>query len=108
MSDSVNSHIEKLNSLLGFDSGKKDQITSDAFKEVVAEIQLERQRVVKEKAKVQLLRAIEMRDQKEKMDREYVQQSKKWDKEMGKLLRGIEAMLNGKPIVEDEEKKEGE
>lgn len=105
MADSVNNHIEKLNSLLGFDAGKKDQITSDAFKEVVAEIQQERQKSIKEKAKAQLLRAIEMRDQKEKTDREYLQLSKKWDKEMGKILRGIEAMLSGKPLEEEEEKK---
>jgi hypothetical protein len=105
MAEAINNHISKLNDLLGFDAGKKDQITSDAFKEVVAEIQAERQKVIKEKAKAQLIRAIEMRDQKEKTDREYAAQSKKWDKEMGKLLRGIESMLTGKPVEEDKEEK---
>ena len=102
----INAHITKLTELLGFDPGKKDQITSEAFKEVVAEIQAERQKTIKEKAKTQLVRAMEMRDQKEKTDREYAAQSKKWDKEMGKLLKGIESMLTGKPIEEEGEKKD--
>ncbi len=102
----VNSHIAKLKDMLGFDPGKKDQITSEAFKEVVQEIQAERQKAIKEKAKTQLVRAMEMRDQKEKMDREYASASKKWDKEMGKVLKGIESMLTGKPVEDEEEKKD--
>jgi hypothetical protein len=105
MAENVNAHIAKLTDLLGFDPGKKDQITSEAFKEVVAEIQAERQKSIKEKAKAQLLRAMEMRDQKQKTDNEYHAASKKWDKEMGKVLRGIEAMLTGKPVEEDKEEK---
>jgi hypothetical protein len=106
--ENVNVHVAKLQDLLGFDPGKKDNITTDAFKEVVAEIQAERQKAIKEKAKAQLLRAMELRDQKDKSDREYAAASKKWDKEMGKTLRGIEAMLTGKPVEEEkeEEKKE--
>ena len=100
-----NAHITKLTDLLGFDPGKKDQITSGAFREVVAEIQAERQKAIKEKAKIQLIRAMEMRDQKDKTDREYASASKKWDKEMGKVLSGIEAMLTGKPAEEDKEEK---
>lgn len=104
----VNAHIAKLTDLLGFDPSKRDQITSDAFKEVVKEIQEERQKNIKEKAKTQLIRAMEMRDQKEKSDREYSNASKKWDKEMGKVLKGIESMLTGKPLEEEKEEKEGD
>jgi hypothetical protein len=107
MAENTNTHIARLSDMLGFDPGKKDQITSEAFKEVVAEIQAERQKAVKEKAKTQLLKAMEIRDQKSKMDKEYANASKKWDKEMGNLLKQIESMLTGKP-VEEEEKKEGE
>lgn len=108
MANEVNTHVGKLQEMLGFDPAKKDNITSEAFKEVVAEIQAERQKVIKEKAKTQLLRAMELRDQKDKADRDYAAASKKWDKEMGKTLRGIEAMLTGKPVDEEkeEEKKE--
>jgi len=106
MAEHVNAHISRLTELLGFDPGKKDHITADAFKEVVEEIKAERQKSIKEKAKTQLVRLMEMRDQKEKVDREYASASKKWDKEAGKMLRGIEAMLTGKPVEDENEKKE--
>jgi hypothetical protein len=95
-------HLSKLTEMLGFDPGKKDQITADMFKEVTAEIQAEKNKLLREKAKVQLIRAIEMREQKEKTDREYSAASKKWDKEMGKILSGIESMLTGKPVQEED------
>jgi hypothetical protein len=109
----TNAHIARLSEVLGFDPGKKDQITAEAFKEVIAELQAERQKSVKEKAKVHLLRLMELRDQKSKMDRDYTNASKKWDKETGKMLKQIESMLSGKPVEEEgdkdgEEKKEGE
>lgn len=97
----TNDQVQRLQDILGFDPVKYDVVTKDAITEVVKEIQQERLKKVKEKAKEQLIKAIELREQKAKMDREYINNSKKFDKELGSILSQIEKALSGKTSEEE-------
>lgn len=101
-------NAEKLQKLLGFDPDKRNNITQDALSEAVKEINEERIKEVKVRAKELLVKAMQLREQKVKLDREYNQQSAKFDKELGKILKQIEGALSGKSAeeIEDEMKKE--
>lgn len=94
---------EKLNEILGFDPSKSDNITKDAFIDVVKELQIEKMHAVKVKAKELLKKAMELKVNKDKADKEYKKQSDKFEKELGTLLRNISNMTNG--VSNEEESK---
>jgi hypothetical protein len=102
-------NVQKLSKMLGFNPDKKSNITQDALTEAVKEINEERIKEVKVKAKDLLIKAMQLREQKVKLDRDYAGQSKKFDKELGKILKQIEGALSGKTAEEiDEEMKKEE
>jgi len=98
-----NAHIDKLSNMLGFDPAKKVSITKDAFADVVKEIQEERMTEVKLRAKEQLVKAMQLREQMHKVDRDYQNQKKKFEKDLGKILNQITGALSGKSQEEIEE-----
>jgi vacuolar-type H+-ATPase subunit I/STV1 len=102
-----NANAEKLQKMLGFDPDKKTNITQDALSEAVKEINEERIKEVKARAKELLIKAMQLREQKVKLDREYNQQSGKFDKELGKILKQIEGALSGKSQDEIDEEMKG-
>lgn len=97
----------KLQELLGFDPIKKGTLTSELFSEVVKEIQEERLKEAKVRAKEHLVKAIGLREQMEKARRDFANQEKKFEKELGKVLNQIQGILSGKNPDEEKEESEG-
>lgn len=99
-------NIDKLASLLGF-SPTKEVPGAAAFKGALEEIQKERDAKLQAKVKEQLGTALDLAQKMAKLDREYLTQRGKWDKELGKLINGLTAAAGGKeppaPVEEKEE-----
>lgn len=110
MSDQNNqkkTSADRLQDLLGFDAAKKGTLTSELFSEVVKEIQEERSKEAKVRAKEHLLKAMGLREQMDKAKKDFDSQYKKFEKELGKILNQIQSILSGKPCC-DEEKEDCE
>lgn len=86
--------LEKLAGILGFDP-QGDVAAVGAISEAVLEIANERKALAKLKAKELIAKAIDMSKKKAEIDKAYKQESIKWDKEMGKLMKEIEGLSNG-------------
>jgi len=99
---------ERLQELLGFDAAKKGTLTSELFGEVVKEIQEERQKEAKARAKEHLVKAMQLREQMEKARKDFEGQYKKFEKELGNILNQIQGILTGKPCESQEEGKNEE
>jgi DNA replication protein DnaD len=92
---------ERLQEMLGFDPVGKAGLTQDLFSEVVKEIQEERTKEAKAKAKEYLIKAMQLREQMEKAKRDFDTQYKKFEKELGKVLNQIQGILTGKEEGEE-------
>lgn len=96
----------KLAGLLGFDPTKENPNKS-VLEKALAKITEERDKALQVKVEEQLKKAIDLAQQKKKLDSEYKSQSAKWDKELGKLLNKLVAIQQDRePPVEPEEKNE--
>ena len=92
---------ERLEKLIGFDATKRLNVTKELFGELVDDIKKERLEKAKVAAREQLVKAIELREQMVKVEKEFENHRRKFEKELGKLLSGLEASLNGQPIPEE-------
>jgi len=90
------SNAEKLTTLLDFDPAKRPTLTQELFGEVVKEIKEERAKEAKTKAKEQLVKAMQLREQMAKADKDFNGQKQKMEKELGKVLNQIQGILSGK------------
>ena len=96
----------KLTQLLGFDAAKEPGITNDVFSAALKEINEERALKGKARAKEVLAKAMELRQQMVKHRRDFEKQYSKFDKDLGKLIRQIEAGINGQPVPEEPEEQQ--
>lgn len=92
---------ERLKEMLGFDPAAYSAPPNGVFAEALKELQEQRIKVAKEKAKEQLSKAIELREKMAVAKREYQNQEKKFEKELVKLLNRLEAMAKGDPPPEE-------
>ena len=100
--------VSRLTALAGFDPAKQPTTTKEIFAEVVADIHKERAERAKVAAREQLLKAFELREKMSKVEREFLSQKAKFDKELGKMLNRLEASLQGRPPPTDEPEAGGE
>lgn len=108
MSDEKKTNADKLNEILTFDPAKRTSLTQELFGEVVKEIKEERAKEAKVKAKEQLIKAMQLREQMVKAEKDFNNQKQKMEKELGKVMNQIQGILSGKCPEEnscDEEKK---
>ena len=104
MGDTANTaNADKLQSLLDFDAAKRPTLTQELFAEVVKEIQEERAKDAKVKAKEQLVKAMQLREQMAKAKKDFEGQHNKMEKELGKVLNQIQGILSGKCPEENQE-----
>ena len=101
MADATSKHVEKLTELLGFDPVKRSTLTQDLFKEVVSDISKDRIDKAKAQAKDLLTKALQLRDQKDKCEKDFAKEMKKFDKELGKVMNQIQGLLSGKEPQEE-------
>lgn len=107
MSDTKGS-AERLQEMLGFDAARKGSLTKEVLSEALKEIQEERAKEGKVRAKEQLVKAMSIREQMDKAKKDFDKQYQKMDKELCKILNQIEGNLRGQPCEEDKEEcKEG-
>jgi hypothetical protein len=95
--------------MLKFDAAKRPTLTQELFGEVVKEIQEERAKDAKAKAKEQLVKAMQIREHMAKAEKDFSSQKQKMEKELGKILNQIQGILSGKCPEESQEceKEEG-
>lgn len=79
----------------------------EVLKDALAEIASEDRESRKTKAKELLRKAIELDGQMKKARADFAKQSAKWDKELGGLLRRIEAMKDGREPEQEVEPAQG-
>lgn len=91
---------EQLVGLLGFDP-LKETITKDVLQEAMKELQEEKTKNAKVKSKELLSKAVELHDQMTRAKREFDGKQKKFEKELGKLVRRISAYANGQEPPQD-------
>lgn len=98
-----NPNAEKLVNILGFDP-RSQNLDNSIMEEALKEIREERVTALKGRAKSLLQEAMKLVEEKKKADNVYNEQSRKFDKNLGKLMGRINAMANGKepPKEEDE------
>lgn len=81
------SNVEKLVGLFGGeDPAKKPSITEDILSEALQDFKKARRDEALNRARDVIKKAVELREQKHKLDQEYNKQSKKFEDELGKLL----------------------
>ena len=104
----VGEQIDKLTAVLGFDPAKKPSATGELMKEVLEEVGKERREQAKARAKELLTKAMNLREEFARADKTYNDAKGKFQKELGKMLRGIEALTKGEepPAEQDEVNKE--
>lgn len=103
-----NGPSEQLEELLTFDPSRPHRLEASAFGDVVAELAKERSDAAKARAKDLLTQAIKLRETHAKAEREFNGASKKFNKELGKVINQIRALANGRDPVEGDENKENE
>jgi CRISPR/Cas system CSM-associated protein Csm2 small subunit len=97
---------DKLQELLTFDAAKKHNLTQELMSEVVKEITEERVKEAKTRAKEQLVKAMQLREQMAKAKRDFDNQYQKMEKELGKIMNQIQGILTGKNPDPEEAKEE--
>lgn len=97
---------EKLADLLKFDAAKRHPLTNELFGEVVKEITEERVKASKVQAKEALTKAMDLRAQMHKAQKDFSNQQAKFEKELGKILNQVQGMLSGKEADEEKDEKE--
>jgi hypothetical protein len=99
---------ERLQEMLGFDAARKGNLSQEVLGEALKEIQEERAKEGKVKAKEQLVKAMQIREQMDKASKEFNKQQQKMDKELCKILSQIEGNLRGQAVCDEEEEKDKE
>jgi hypothetical protein len=92
---------DRLQELLGFDAAKRGTLTSELFGEVVKEIQEERAKEAKSRAKEHLVKAMQLREQMEKARKDFENQYKKFEKELGSVLNQVQGCEQLTPNLEN-------
>lgn len=95
-----------LKEMLGFDPTVELSVSGNVLGEAIKEIQEERALKVKAKAKEQLLKAIDLQTKMKVAKRNFEKEAKKFDKELGKVMKALEAMSKGEEVPPEEENKE--
>lgn len=107
MSD--NNSTQRLVNLLGFDPARRPGPTADLLKDVLGEITKERAEKAKEQIKVQLVEAVQLREQMHRLENDFTKNKQKFEKQLGKILNFLEAAANGRPApVEEPTEGEGQ
>lgn len=94
MADQNSANIDRLSKLLGYDAAKQHGGKS-VFDEALKEIQEEKDKATKVKAKEMLQKAIDIRMKMDEIDKQYNANRNKFNKELGKLMGKIEAFSRG-------------
>ena len=96
-------NANRLEELVGFDAAKAPSVTQDVFKEVLDEILEDRKQKAKVQAKEQLIKALTLREEMAKARRKFEAEWEKSDKELGKVVNKLHAVLNGRPAPTETE-----
>lgn len=104
----MGSNVEKLVNLFGGeDPVKKPSITEDILSEALQDFKKARRDEALSRARDVIKKAVELREQKHKLDQEYNKQSKKFEDELGKLLSqlraNVEQTVSDVPVQEKTE-----
>jgi len=94
--------IARLIRVLKYDPTKRQSLTGNVLQEVFDDVNKERINKAKEDTKVLISKAIEMTRQKADIDKTYRNTSQKFEKDLGKVMNQIEAMVNGKEQPEQQ------
>jgi hypothetical protein len=94
----------RLSDIVGFDPAKKTKLSDELFQEVLEDVSKARIEKAKENAKVQLEKAIKLREDFARAKKDFEKQEKKFNKDLGKLLNKIEAELRGEEPPKDDDK----
>ncbi len=78
------------------------------MQEVLTELQDKQREQAKEKAHQLLAQCVELQKKKNQADKEFKAATKKFDKELGKLLSQLERSLGGQPPAEEESEEASE
>lgn len=92
---------DRLEQLIGFDAAKSPSVTQDVLTEVLKEIQEERKQKAKVQAKEQLIKALTLREQMAQARKKFEAEWEKSDKELGKVVNRLHAVLNGKTVADE-------
>lgn len=95
-----------LREMLGFDPTSEMSVSASVLGDAIKELQEERAAKVKAKAKEQLQKAIELQVKMKQAKKEFDGQTKKFEKELGKVMRSLEAMAKGEELPPEDDKKE--
>lgn len=79
----------------------------DILGEALKEISEERAEKRKDAAKELLRKALDLKDQKERGRKEFEGKSRKFDKELGKVMNRLENMAKGRPLDAGDDDAEG-
>lgn len=101
MSQDPHANSNRLEQLIGFDAAKGPSVTQDVLTEVLNEIKEERKQKAKVQAKEQLVKALTLREQMAQARRKFEAEWEKSDKELGKVVNRLHAVLNGKPAPDE-------
>ena len=97
--------IAKLTDILGWDPGRSPAPTAALLKQALDEINKERTEKALGMAKEKLQKAIQLREEFAKTERQFNQAKQQFQKELGKILKSVEALSKGEPEQEAEEPK---
>lgn len=78
----------------------------DILKEALDEVSQERAEKRKESAKELIRKALDLKSQMDKAKSAFEGQTKKWDKELGKVMNRLQNMASGRPLNDGEEDEE--
>lgn len=91
----------RLTTALGFDP-TKNTASAEVFKAALSRVTAKRAEAQEAEAVVLIEKAIALQGEMAKQERAFAAQKAKFDKELGKLLRTIEAMSKGAEVVTEE------
>jgi hypothetical protein len=79
----------------------------DILNEALEEVSKEKAEERKGKAKELIRKALDLQNQMQAAQREFQGKSKKWEKELGKVMNRLENMAQGKPLDDGEDEEGG-
>lgn len=98
---------DKLIEMLGGDPAK-DDLSKDVLTEALKELKEERAEEAKKKAKEQLAKAIDLHNQHDKARKEFEGKSNKFQKDLGKIINKLYAMVQGQAPPPDDDEEESD
>lgn len=110
MSDQQNPNnpSAKLSELLKFDPGKRHPVSTELFAEALKEITEEREESTKKVVKELLSKGMDLRQQMVTAEKQFNTAKRKFDKELGKIIKQVQGMLNGQEATDDADKDKDE